>query len=534
MGGGKRPVEADVDAVPKRKKNRVAGPAEEVALTPEKKKCKAERDGTAEAADGKAPEKFSIEDAKAYFEAQSVKIHLPEGKDVDISPLAGFKLRGFAKRLVKHCEKKFEKPTAIQACCWPIIMQRSDICGIARTGSGKTMAFALPYLSMSSRGALTAFEQPSCQPRFVALAPTRELAMQIAEVCKELTTALAGAGDDHYPVQCVYGGVPKRDQRHALSATGVDMLVATPGRLQDLVDEGTLDLSVVQYLVLDEADRMLDMGFIDAVKALIAKMPKAGERQTCMFSATWPASVHQLANQFLSEPVHVGIGSVDQGLAANTCIRQEVEVLANEKDKPARLLHHLKKHYAPNKKIIVFGLYKKETAWLEKFLWEKGYEKVTALQGDLSQDKREKAMADFKACKLTPLIATDVASRGLDVQDVELVINYTFPLTIEDYVHRIGRTGRAGKDGLAICLFCPESKGVQDEKCHAGDLIKVLRDAKQEVPAALEKIGESSSGHKATKKKAHPLFGNHFKSAEQMAALSAKKAQVTFEDSDDE
>merc|ERR1712118_214692 len=123
---------------------------------------------------------------------------------------------------------------------------------------------------------------------------------------------------------------------------------------------------------------------------------------------------------------------------------QEVEVLANEKDKPARLLHHLKKHYAPNKKIIVFGLYKKETAWL---------------------DKREKAMADFKACKLTPLIATYVASRGLDVQDVELVINYTFPLTIEDYVHRIGRTGRAGKDGLAICLFCPESKGVQDEKC---------------------------------------------------------------------
>merc|ERR1711959_696091 len=210
----------------------------------------------------------------------------------------------------------------------------------------------MPYLSMSARGALTVFEQPCHQPRFVALAPTRELAMQIAEVCKDVTKALAAGGEDYYPVQCVYGGVPKREQRQALNSTVVDMLVATPGRLQDLVEEGSLDLSSVQYLVLDEADRMLDMGFIDVVKSLIGKMPKAGTRQTCMFSATWPASVHQLAAQFLKEPVHVGIGSVDEGLAANTSIRQEVEVLHNEKDKPTRLLHHLKQHYAPGKKII--------------------------------------------------------------------------------------------------------------------------------------------------------------------------------------
>jgi len=232
--------------------------------------------------------------------------------------------------------------------------------------------------------------------------------------------------------------------------------------------------------------------------------------------------------------VHVGIGSMDEGLAANTSIKQEVEVLHNEKDKPTRLLHHLKKHYAPGKKIIIFGLYKKETAWLETFLWEKGYDKVVALQGDMTQDKREKAIADFKAAKQTPLIATDVASRGLDVQDVELVINYTFPLTIEDYVHRIGRTGRAGKKGLAICFFCPESKGVQDEKAHAGDLAKVLRDAKQPVPEELEKISNTSGGNKATKKKAHPLFGSHFKTAEQMAALEAKKVHTTFADSDEE
>lgn len=477
-----------------------------------------------------------MEDAKAFYENNGIKVHVPEGKDVDITPLAGFQAEGFAKKLIKYCESKFEKPTPIQAVCWPLIMQKSDVCGIAKTGSGKTLAFAMPYLSMSRLGALEVFEQPCHTPRFVAMAPTRELAMQIAEVCAQLSTALCGGegAEIAYPVQCFYGGVPKTEQRKGIQNSGVDMCIATPGRLQDLVLEETLDLSYTQYLVLDEADRMLDDGFIDVVKGLIGKMPKAGKRQTCLFSATWPASVHALATQFLSTPVHVGIGSVDEGLVANTSIRQEVEVLHDAKDKPNRLLHYLKKHYAPNKKVIIFGLYKKEAAWLETFLYQKGYDKCIALQGDMSQDKRTQAIADFKATKKTPLIATDVASRGLDVQDVELVINYTFPLTIEDYVHRIGRTGRAGKKGLAICFFCPDSKGAQDEKAHAGDLCKVLRDAGQEVPQELEKLASTSGGNKATKKKAHPLFGAHFKSADQMAALEAKKVHTKFEDSDDE
>jgi ATP-dependent RNA helicase DBP3 len=531
MGKAKRPLEIAAEETPKRAKIEERRGKEGKAS----KTAKVEEIPEKDSKKSKAPEKLSIADAKAYFESQVVKVHCPEGKDVDISPLAGFQLKGFSKKLVKHCESKYPKPTAIQACCWPIIMQKSDVCGIAKTGSGKTLAFAMPYLSMSTKGVLSKFEQPCHHPRFVAMAPTRELAMQIAEVCKELTKVLAvESGVDNYPVQCVYGGVPKREQRQALTNEGVDMLIATPGRLQDLCDEGSLDLGSVQYLVLDEADRMLDMGFIDVVKTIIGKMPKTGERLTVMFSATWPASVHNLATQFLDTPVHVGIGSVDEGLAANQAIKQEVEVLHNEKDKPQRLLHYLKKYHTPGNKIIIFGLYKKETAWLEKFLHEKGYDKAVALQGDMTQDKRSAAIADFKAAKLSPLIATDVASRGLDVQDVELVINYTFPLTIEDYVHRIGRTGRAGKKGLAICFFCPESKGVQDEKSHAGDLAKVLRDAKQPVPAELEKVANTSGGNKATKKKAHPLFGNHFKSADQMAALEAKKVHTTFADSDDE
>lgn len=477
--------------------------------------------------------RLTLEKAKAFFEEHGIKVHLPAGKDVDITPLAGFQCDGFAKRLTKYCQKKFEKPTPIQACTWPLIMQKSDVCGIAKTGSGKTLAFAMPYLSMSRLGELDVFEQPCASPRFVAMAPTRELAMQIAEVCCELVKALTAGDEGLYPVQCIYGGVPKREQRQAITETGVDMAICTPGRLQDLVEESTLDLSYVQYLVLDEADRMLDMGFIDSVKALINKMPKAGKRQTCMFSATWPATVHALATKFLSEPVHVGIGSVDEGVVANTAIRQIVEVIKNEKEKQTRLLFYLKKHYSPDKKVIIFGLYKKEIAWLETFLWEKGYEKVIALQGDMSQDKRTQALADFKATRKTPLIATDVAGRGLDVQDVELVINYTFPLTIEEYTHRIGRTGRAGKKGLAICFFCPDSKGAQDEKAHAGDLCAILRKANQEVPKELESIAQTSGGNKATKKKAHPLFGSHFKSAEQMAALEAKKVHTTFDSDED-
>eukprot|EP00913_Durusdinium_trenchii_P000993 g916.t1 len=390
--------------------------------------------------------RLTLEKAKAFFEEHGIKVHLPAGKDVDITPLAGFQCDGFAKRLTKYCQKKFEKPTPIQACTWPLIMQKSDVCGIAKTGSGKTLAFAMPYLSMSRLGELDVFEQPCASPR---------------------------------------------EQRQAITETGVDMAICTPGRLQesrqsekrmlnDLVEESTLDLSYVQYLVLDEADRMLDMGFIDSVKALISKMPKAGKRQTCMFSATWPATVHALATKFLSEPVHVGIGSVDEGVVANTAIRQIVEVIKNEKD--CTRLHWCLWCLWCLPTVVSYDAFagkanplavlpqkalqsrqegdhlRIEIAWLETFLWEKGYEKVIALQGDMSQDKRTQALADFKATRKT-LGRTQTEMRS-----------------------------RAGKKGLAICFFCPDSKGAQDEKAHAGDLCAILRKANQEVPKDTDTI----------------------------------------------
>merc|ERR1712032_83139 len=220
-------------------------------------------------------------------------------------------------------------------------------------------------------------------------------------------------------------------------------------------------------------------------------------------------------------------------LKANDKVEQTVEVLSDPKEKFPRLLQILKAN--SRAKVLIFGLYKKECAILERNLQDRGYPDVRALQGDMSQEARYKVMDAFKTGKLQILIATDVASRGLDVPNIDLVVNYTFPLTIEDFVHRVGRTARGGKSGRAITLFNNgRIEGVQEEKQHAGDLVRVLREAGQPVPAELEKIAGTSQGNKATKKKAHALYGNHFKDEAEMAKLEAKKVHTTFADSDDE
>merc|ERR1712070_1192395 len=280
------------------------------------------------------------------------------------------------------------------------------------------------------------------------------------------------------------------------------------------------------------------------VKYIISNcMPKEDGRQTAMFSATWPAAIQEIAMNYMVDPVRLYVGfegivgsngenSIDDSLSANKRVTQTIEVI-EDRPRENRLREILRQHTKKKQRILVFALYKKEAERMEYSLKRDGFN-VCSIHGNKHQAARTQALSDFKDGTCQLMVATDVAARGLDIPDVELVVNYTFPLTIEDYVHRIGRTGRAGKTGLAMCFFCPESKGVQDEKSHAGDLAKVLRDAKQSVPAELEKISNTSGGNKATKKKAHPLFGSHFKTAEQMAALEAKKVHTTFADSDDE
>ena len=345
-------------------------------------------------------------------------------------------------------------------------------------------------------------------PEALVLAPTRELALQIQGVLEEAGKPCG------LKSLCVFGGVPKHPQSQQLRQ-GIDILVATPGRLQDLLQDGSCSLRDVSYFVLDEADRMLDQGFEPAMRA-IAKEVRA-DRQTVMFSATWPVEVQRLANAFLAKPTKVTIGSED--LAASHTITQVVEVIEPER-RPNRL-HDLLVQYHKSKgcknRVIVFVLYKKEAGQVEQFLQRKGWNAV-AIHGDATQKDRMAAVDKFKQGKVPLLIATDVAARGLDIPDVEVVINYSFPLTTEDYVHRIGRTGRAGKSGLSHTLFVG-----QNDKARAGELVNVLREANQEVPQELLKFGTH------VKKKESKLYGNHFKEVD----MNAKATKVKF-DSDDE
>ena len=343
--------------------------------------------------------------------------------------------------------KDFKKPTPIQSAAWPFLLAGRDVIGVAETGSGKTMAFAVPCVRYISQ-----LETKFKGAKAVVVSPTRELAMQSFEQISKLATV------NGLQVVCVYGGVPKDEQRRALKTA--DIVVATPGRLNDLIQEGSADLSKVSYVVLDEADRMLDKGFEEEIRKIINTARPLGQRQTLMFTATWPESVRALASTFMTSPIKIAIGDNPTGdLRANTRIVQKVEVV-DPRGKEFRLLQLLKQYQSGDQKddrVIVFCLYKKEATRVESFIRSKGI-RVAGIHGDLSQEQRTKSLDAFKKGQTPVLVATDVAARGLDIPAVKLVINCTFPLTVEDYVHRIGRTGRAGKEGLAITLFTEHDK----------------------------------------------------------------------------
>ena len=385
----------------------------------------------------------------------------------------------------------FQTPTPIQSAAWPFLLSGRDVIGVAETGSGKTLAFGVPCIRSITKSSRT----KGSPARAVLVSPTRELAVQIHTQMETL------ASPAHLSTVCVYGGVPKDPQRLALKTAHI--IVATPGRLNDLINEGSADLSNVSYVVLDEADRMLDKGFEEEIRKILGTTPTKG-RQTLMFTATWPPSVRDLAATFMQTAVHISIGADNPTgeLRANTSITQLVEVI-DPRQKEARLLQLLHQHQGTtgthqHDRILVFCLYKKEAARIETFLRTRGLH-VTAIHGDLSQEKRSASLAAFKTGTCPLLIATDVAARGLDIPAVKAVINVTFPLTVEDYVHRIGRTGRAGAQGLAVTLFTEHDMGL------SGGLINVLRAAGQEVPEELWKFGAT------VKKKGHEVYGAFYK-----------------------
>ena len=357
--------------------------------------------------------------------------------------------------LIKPIQKALETegyttPTPIQQQAIPILLQKKDLLGCAQTGTGKTAAFAIPILQLLSA-------EPNVHKgrkpiRSLILTPTRELAIQIGD------SFAAYGRHTHLKHTVIFGGVSQFAQTNALKA-GVDILIATPGRLLDLINQRFVDLSGLQIFVLDEADRMLDMGFIHDVKKVITKLPV--KRQTLFFSATMPAEIQKLANTILVNPVKVEVTPVSS--TADT-IDQSV-YFVGKSDKKSLLIHILADQAIS--RVLVFTRTKHGADKVVKDLHKAGI-KAEAIHGNKSQNARQRALTNFKTSETRVLVATDIASRGIDVDDLSYVINYELPDVPESYVHRIGRTGRAGASGIAFA-FCDH-----EEKANLRDIQKLI------------------------------------------------------------
>ncbi|RUL72880.1 DEAD/DEAH box helicase [Dyella choica] len=331
----------------------------------------------------------------------------------------------------------YESPSPIQAATIPSLLEGRDVLGQAQTGTGKTAAFALPILSR--------IEMRPGKPQALVLAPTRELAIQVAEAFQRYAAHMPG-----FQVLPIYGGQSYGPQLHALRR-GVHIVVGTPGRVIDHLERGTLDLSELRFIVLDEADEMLRMGFIDDVEKVLEATPP--ERQVALFSATMPPPIRKIAQQHLKDPVEVTIKAATT-TAAN--IRQRYWWVSgmHKLDAMTRILEA-----EPFDAMIIFSRTKQATEELAEKLQARGLA-AAAINGDIAQPQRERVIQQLKDGKLDILVATDVAARGLDVERISHVLNYDIPYDTESYVHRIGRTGRAGRSGEAILFVTPREKGM--------------------------------------------------------------------------
>lgn len=371
--------------------------------------------------------------------------------------------------ILTQLRAKFEKPSPIQCQAWPILLSGRDMVGIAQTGTGKTLAFLLPaFIHIRGQPVVSKrYEGPTC----LVLSPTRELAIQIYEESVKYAYKSIHCA-------CCYGGAVRSTQMDQLRKLP-EIIIATPGRLNDLVENMIVSLKKVSYLVLDEADRMLDMGFEPQIRQILHYVPD--DRQTVMTSATWPTNVRRLAQSFMQDPVQVTIGSLD--LSAALTVTQRVRMVRADEKYPIVL--NLMKSLKPNDRAIVFCGRKMTTDVIANKLTLAGI-RAESIHGDRDQREREAALRHLRTGKSKVLVATDVASRGLDVKEITVVVNYDFPQNIEEYVHRVGRTGRAGSTGSSYTLmtaadgrFCKE-------------LVKILLKAKQQIPDWLKK--QASSG----------------------------------------
>ena len=346
----------------------------------------------------------------------------------------------------------YTHPTPVQEKSIPVILQKRDLLGCAQTGTGKTAAFVLPILQLMHEEKQKA-EQPHHKIKALILTPTRELAIQIGESIR--------AYGRYLPLRhhVIFGGVSQHSQVQALRR-GVDILVATPGRLLDLMQQGHVTLRDIQFFVLDEADRMLDMGFVHDVKRIISRLPS--KRQTLFFSATMPNEIKQLAAMLLNNPVKVEVTPP----ATTVDLIQQFVYYTEKHNKQSLLVHLLKDHSIEN--VLLFTQMKHAADKLARMLNNAGI-RTEAIHGNKAQAARQRALENFKAKRTRVLVATDIAARGIDIDELTHVINFELPNVPETYVHRIGRTGRAGAKGVAIS-FCDWS-----EKIFLSDIQKLIK-----------------------------------------------------------
>ena len=412
--------------------------------------------------------------AEAVFAAPNTGINFDAYEDipVDVSgqdipaPITSFLDLDMGEALnlnIKRC--KYTKPTPVQRHAIPISLAGRDLMACAQTGSGKTAAFMFPIISGTLKNNWpSAGRSRKAYPIALVLSPTRELTCQIHEEARKFAyqTGLR-------PV-VIYGGAPVVDQLREIER-GADILIATPGRLSDLIERARVSLSNVHYLTLDEADRMLDMGFEPQIRRIVdgEDMPPIGQRQTMMFSATFPKEIQRLASDFLGNYIFLAVGRVG---SSTDLIVQHVEQVRGG-DKRSLLMDLI---HSVDGLTVVFVETKRGADSLEDWLTRAGFP-ATSIHGDRSQQEREAALRDFKSGRTPILVATDVAARGLDIPAVTHVINFDLPSDIDDYVHRIGRTGRAGKKGLATAFFDVEKDGQL-----ARPIVDLMTESNQTVP----------------------------------------------------
>ncbi len=351
-------------------------------------------------------------------------------------------------------EKGYDTPTPIQQKSIPIVLQQKDLLGVAQTGTGKTAAFAIPIIQLLSRSNKKGIKG-------LIVTPTRELAIQIEE---NISFYAKYTSIKH---TVIFGGVKQHEQVRKLKK-GVDILVATPGRLLDLMDQGIISLNLIELFVLDEADRMLDMVFINDIKRLLKVLPK--KRQSLFFSATMPGNIQKLSREILHDPQKVEV--TPESTTAETV--QQMVYFTNRTDKRKLLLHLLKNKELDQ--VLIFERTKRGADRLSRDLSKKNIRAV-AIHGDKAQNQRQRALSDFKSGKLRVLVATDIAARGIDIDKLNYVVNFDIPNIPETYVHRIGRVGRAGETGIAISLCEPE------ENVFFADIEKLI---KTKIPRAKE------------------------------------------------